>query len=187
MANKNDVLKYPENLKFEFLGLEFMRLHEHGQGIISRSKCSVDIEKRGFPFIIERFLEEEFNNFQLTDFMFLRAKGFHGPFQSSNLSSKDYIEILAQDLSTEVQSELNKIRPNTPKISSESFERFKYFLDIILDRESLCFRLDRTIQDKKNNDTKFEHEWSHALNEYYEYLIFSLKADECFTVILAYD
>jgi hypothetical protein len=187
MESKDTILVYPENLKFEFLGLEFMRLHEHGQGIISRSKCSVNIEKRGFPFIIDRFLKEDFNNFQLTDFMFLRAKGFHGPFQSANLSSEDYREMPSEDLSIEVLSILNKSRSDTPKITSQSYSRYKYFLDVILDRKSLCFKLQRHIGDKKNNDVKFEHEWSHALNEYHEYLIFSLKADECFTLILAYD
>ena len=37
MEKKISVLAYPENLNFEFLGVEFMRLHEHGQAIISRS------------------------------------------------------------------------------------------------------------------------------------------------------
>ena len=39
MKNKKNILAYPKNINFEFLGLEFMRLHQHGQGIISRSKC----------------------------------------------------------------------------------------------------------------------------------------------------
>ena len=89
MKNKKNLLIYPKNINFEFLGLEFMRLHKHGQGIISRSRCSHSIEKHGFPFIIDKYLSEDFNNFQLTDFMFLRATGFHGPFSSKFLSSKD--------------------------------------------------------------------------------------------------
>ena len=43
------------------------------------------------------------------------------------------------------------------------------------------------IPNRKKNNLKFEHEWSHALNEYYEFIIFSLEADECFSIILAYD
>ena len=93
MKNKKNILTYPKNINFEFLGLEFMRLHQHGQGIISRSKCSHSIEKHGFPFIINKFLAEEFNNFQLTDFMFVRAKGFHGPYSSDSLFSDDYQEL----------------------------------------------------------------------------------------------
>ncbi|MBV13363.1 MAG: hypothetical protein CMC52_04660 [Flavobacteriaceae bacterium] len=187
MEKKSSVLAYPENLNFEFLGVEFMRLHEHGQAIISRSKCSVNLSKRAFPFIIDRFLEENFNNFQLTDFMYLRAKGFHGPYLSSNLSSKNYKKILSKNLSREVQNELAKERVDTPKINPESLDRFNYFLDLILNRRSLCFKLNRTIKNKQEKGNKFEHEWSHALNEYHEYLIFSIDADECFTLILAYD
>ena len=31
MKNKKNLLIYPKNINFEFLGLEFMRLHKHGQ------------------------------------------------------------------------------------------------------------------------------------------------------------
>ena len=93
MKNKKNLLIYPKNINFEFLGLEFMRLHQHGQGIISRSRCSHPIEKHGFPFIIDKYLSEDFNNFQLTDFMFLRAPGFHGPFSTKFLSNKDFEEL----------------------------------------------------------------------------------------------
>mgnify|MGYP007000225933 len=71
-------------------------------------------------------------------------------------------------------------------ISDQVLTRFQYFIDVILNRPTICFSLDRSVTDKKNN-SKFEHEWSHALNEYYEYIIFSLEADECFSIILAYD
>ena len=95
MKNKKNLLIYPKNINFEFLGLEFMRLHKHGQGIISRSRCSHPIEKHGFPFIIDKYLSEDFNNFQLTDFMFLRAPGFHGPFSVSythlTLPTRSYV------------------------------------------------------------------------------------------------
>ena len=186
MKNKKNILTYPKNINFEFLGLEFMRLHQHGQGIISRSKCSHSIEKHGFPFIINKFLAEEFNNFQLTDFMFVRAKGFHGPYSSDYLSSDDYQELDRKDIEKKILNELKKTRLNTPQISDQVLTRFQYFIDVILNRPSICFYLNRSVTDKKNN-LKFEHEWSHALNEYYEFIIFSLEADECFSIILAYD
>lgn len=186
MEIKKDLLIYPKNIKFEFLGLEFMRLHDHGQAIISRSKCSHSIEKHGFPFIIERYLKEEFNNFQLTDFMFLRVSGFHGPFLSKYLSSEDFEELDNKKIEISILNELSKTRMNTPKISEQTLTRFKYFVDLILNRKCICFVLKRSITDKKN-DIKFEHEWSHALSEFFEFIIFSLDSDECFSIILAYD
>ena len=186
MKNKKNILTYPKNINFEFLGLEFMRLHEHSLVIISRSKCSHKIEKHGFPFIINKFLSEDFNNFQLTDFMFLRAPDFHGPYSCKHLSSEDYLELESRKIEIKLLDELNKPRKDTPQISDQVLTRFKYFIDIILKRKSICFFLNRSINDEKNN-MKFEHEWSHALNEYHEYIIFSLDADECFSIILAYD
>ena len=186
MKNKKNLLIYPKNIDFEFLGLEFMRLHKHGQAIISRSKCSHPIEKHGFPFIIDKYLSEDFNNFQLTDFMFLRAPGFHGPFSSKFLSNKDFEELNSEKIEKRLLEVLRKTRINTPEISEQILTRFKYFIDVILDRKTICFFLNRSINDKKNQ-IKFEHEWSHALNEYHEFIIFSLEANECFSIILAYD
>ena len=186
MKNKKNLLIYPKNINFEFLGLEFMRLHKHGQGIISRSRCSHSIEKHGFPFIIDKYLSEDFNNFQLTDFMFLRATGFHGPFSSKFLSSKDFEQLDSKKIKKKLLRVLKKNRTNTPEISEEVLTRLKYFIDVIFNRKTICFFLNRLISDEKNK-IKFEHEWSHALNEYHEFIIFSLEANECFSIILAYD
>ena len=186
MKNKKNLLIYPKNINFEFLGLEFMRLHKHGQGIISRSRCSHSIEKHGFPFIIDKYLSEDFNNFQLTDFMFLRAPGFHGPFSTKLLSNKDFEELDGKKIEKRLLMILRKTRTNTPEISEQVLTRFKYFIDVILNRKTICFFLNRLISDEKNK-IKFEHEWSHALNEYHEFIIFSLEANECFSIVLAYD
>ena len=81
---------------------------------------------------------------------------------------------------------LRKTRVNTPEISDQVLSMFNYFFDVILNRKTICFFLNRSINDKKNQ-IKFEHEWSHALNEYHEFIVFSLEANECFSIILAYD
>ena len=118
--------------------------------------------------------------------MFLRAPGFHGPFSSKFLSNKDFEELNSEKIEKRLLEVLRKTRINTPEISEQVLIRFKYFINIILNRKTICFFLNRSINDKKNQ-IKFEHEWSHALNEYHEFVIFSLEANECFSIILAYD
>ena len=40
---------------------------------------------------------------------------------------------------------------------------------------------------KTSKKEKFDHEWSHALNEFYEFLVFNPSTNELFILILAYD
>ena len=40
---------------------------------------------------------------------------------------------------------------------------------------------------KSKDKNEFDHEWYHALNEYYEFLIFNPASDELFVLVLAYD
>ena len=86
MDKKKELLKYPIKNKFTLLGMEFLRLHNHGQSLIIRTKFSDSFKKHNYDFLINSLLKEEFVNFQLTDFMFARAKGFHGPFSTKKLN-----------------------------------------------------------------------------------------------------
>ena len=116
-----------------------MRLHDHGQAIFVHLSFKEKLSSIQSSFLIEQILKKGMLDFQLTDFMFNRAKGFHGPFKSKLLMTKKNADffILGKELSSE------------PK--------------------------------------KFEHEWSHALTEYHEFLILNFSSNNIFCLLLAYD
>ena len=70
--------------------------------------------------------------------MFLRATGFHGPFSSKFLSSKDFEQLDSKEIKKIIES-IKKNRTNTPEISEEVLTRFKYFVDVIFNRKTICF------------------------------------------------
>ena len=72
-------------------------------------------------------------------------------------------------------------------ISKGIYEKLESFLSIILQENSITFFLKQNKIRKSKDKNEFDHEWSHALNEYYEFLIFNPSADELFVLVLAYD
>tara|TARA_B100000282_G_scaffold107948_1_gene76621 strand:- start:10848 stop:11411 length:564 start_codon:yes stop_codon:yes gene_type:complete len=187
MDNKKEVLKYPTKNSYSLKGMEFLRLHDHGQALIIRTKYSDAFKKHNYDFLIDLYLKEEFANFQLTDFMFARAKGFHGPFSTQKLNSSSYVKLNSDDFLSFVIEIVISDRTQTPKISSDIMKRLESFLNIILQEDSQAFFLKQNKIRKTSEKDEFDHEWSHALNEFYEFLIFNPSSNELFILILAYD
>ena len=92
-----EILKYPPKNNYSLEGMEFLRLHDHGQALIVRTKYSGVFDEHNYDFLIDSYFKEDFANFQLTDFMFARAKGFHGPFSINKLNSNSFVIIDAGD------------------------------------------------------------------------------------------
>ena len=69
------------------------------------------------------------------------------------------------------------------KIIDKKDSNFSY---ISFEIFGVCCLSEVTISVTKDKN-EFDHEWSHALNEYYEFLIFNPSADELFVLVLAYD
>ena len=52
MDKKKELLKYPIKNKYTLLGMEFLRLHNHGQSLIIRTKFSDSFKKHNYDFLI---------------------------------------------------------------------------------------------------------------------------------------
>ena len=53
MDDKKEVLKYPIKNKYSLMGMEFLRLHDHGQALIIRTKFSDKLTKHNYEFLID--------------------------------------------------------------------------------------------------------------------------------------
>ena len=86
MTSKKNIISFPDNLKISLSGIDTMRLHDHGQAIFVHLSFKEKLSSIQSSFLIEQILKKKgMLDFQLTDFMFNRAKGFHGPFKSKLL------------------------------------------------------------------------------------------------------
>ena len=183
MENK-DLLKFPEKLKFNLSGIDLIRLHEHGQAIFLLLTTEEKILKVEPLFVVKELLRTKVLNFQLTDFMFLKQPNFHGPYLPESIGHKDYLNINIEDFFNKYSEILSKQRKLTPKIDTNKEKNLSKKIDSIISDEIDIFYLKKKLSKKAKS---FEHEWSHALTEYHEFLLIDKTQGRVFCFILTYD
>ena len=184
MTSKKNVISFPDNLSIKLSGIDTMRLHEHGQAIFVHLSFDEKLSSIQSSFLIKRILEKGMLDFQLTDFMFNRAKGFHGPFKSKLVKNLDFKKIDESNFVESIYRIITKERKDTPLILDDRKDAFMEKVELMTKKETDFFILDRELS---NEPKKFEHEWSHALTEYHEFLILNYSSNNIFCLLLAYD
>ena len=184
MTSKKNIISFPDNLNIKLSGIDTIRLHEHGQAIFVHLSFDEKLSAIQSSFLIKQILNKGMLDFQLTDFMFNRAKGFHGPFKSKLLKISDFKKIDGQDFFESIYRIISKERKDTPLISNERKHTFIEKIELMTKKEADFFVLDKELA---NEPKKFEHEWSHAITEYHEFLILNYSFNNIFCLLLAYD
>ena len=184
MTNKKNIISFPDNLNIKLSGIDTMRLHEHGQAIFVHLSFDEKLSSIQSSFLIKKILEKGMLDFQLTDFMFNRAKGFHGPFKSKLLKNLDFKKIDESNFYESIHRIITKERKDTPLILDGRKDAFMEKVELMTKKETDFFILDRELS---NEPKKFEHEWSHALTEFHEFLILNYSSNNIFCLLLAYD
>ena len=184
MTSKKNIISFPDNLNIKLSGIDTMRLHVHGQAIFVHLSFDEKLSSIQSSFLIKQILEKGMLDFQLTDFMFNRAKGFHGPFKSKLLKNSDFKKIEEQNFFESINRIITKERKDTPSILEDRKDTFMEKIKLMTKKETDFFILDKELS---HEPKKFEHEWSHALTEYHEFLILNYSTNNIFCLLLAYD
>ena len=184
MTSKKNIISFPDNLNITLSGIDTMRLHEHGQAIFVHLSFDEKLSSIQSSFLIKQILKKGMLDFQLTDFMFNRANGFHGPFKSKLLKNSDFKKIDEDNFFESIYRIILKERKDTPLISEERKDAFIEKIELMTKKNADFFILDKELSSEPK---KFEHEWSHALTEYHEFLILNFSSNNIFCLLLAYD
>ena len=184
MTSKKNIISFPDNLNITLSGIDTMRLHDHGQAIFVHLSFKEKLSSIQSSFLIEQILKKGMLDFQLTDFMFNRAKGFHGPFKSKLLKNSDFKKIDEDNFFKSIYRIILKERKDTPLISEERKDAFIEKIELMTKKNADFFILGKKLSSEPK---KFEHEWSHALTEYNEFLILNYSSNNIFCLLLAYD
>lgn len=184
MTNKKNIITFPDNLNVKLSGIDTMRLHEHGQAIFVHLTFDEKLNSIHSSFLIKHILEKGMLDFQLTDFMFNRAKGFHGPFKSKLIKDTDFHKIDEHNFFESIHRIISQDRKDTPNIADDRKNTFLEKIELMTKKETDFYILRKELL---NEPKKFEHEWSHALTEYHEFLILNYSSNNIFCLLLAYD
>ena len=184
MTRKKNIISFPDNLNIKLSGIDTMRLHDHGQAIFVHLTFDGKLSSIQSSFFIRQILEKGMLDFQLTDFMFNRAKGFHGPFKSKLIKDSDFKKIDENIFFESIFKIITQERKDTPLISDDRKNTFMEKIELMTKKETDFFVLNKQLSDEPQ---KYEHEWSHALTEYHEFLILNYSINNIFCLLLAYD
>lgn len=184
MTKNKKIISFPDNLNIKLSGIDAMRLHDHGQAIFVYLTFEDNIEHRENSFLINRIIDKGTLDFQITDFMFNKVKGFHGPFKSKLIKESDYAILSEKSFFKKLSTIISTERIHTPKIDGNRKKSLFEKVNLIAKKDTDFYFLEKEISAEA---LKFEHEWSHALTEYYEFLLISNSSNNIFSLLLAYD
>ena len=184
MTKNKKIISFPDNLNIKLSGIDAMRLHDHGQAIFVYLTFEDNIEQRENSFLINRIIDKGTLDFQITDFMFNKVKGFHGPFKSKLIKESDYAILSEKNFFKKLSTIISTERIHTPKIDGKRKKSLLEKENLIAKEDTVFYFLEKEISAEA---LKFEHEWSHALTEYYEFLLINNSSNNIFSLLLAYD
>ena len=153
MTSKKNIISFPDNLNIKLSGIDTMRLHEHGQAIFVHLSFDEKLSSIQSSFLIEQILKKGMLDFQLTDFMFNRAKGFHGPFKSKLLKNSDFKKIDEDNFFKSIYRIILKERKDTPLISEERKDAFIEKIELMTKKNADFFILGKELSSEPK---KFE-------------------------------
>ncbi len=113
--------------------------------------------------------------------------GRHGPFNIAEMSPADYATISASDLFERTETHLAYQRMGSAPIEMAQRTHVLNFVSSLANRNAQRFMLLPGARFSEIDNTDHAHEWSHALLEFHEYLIFEPATGRLLLLMFAFD
>src|SRR5262245_39049338 len=117
----------------------------------------------------------------------LPSPGRHGPFLTSALSPAEFRELERAELRAYVARDLGFSRYETPSVAPEAKARVAGLVANLLRTGPRVFRLAACDWFNAVDNDVYPHEWSHAVLEFHEYVLFDTHRSELVTLELVFD
>ena len=185
----NNILLIENRYKFKVENKYLIRLHDHG--LLRLITISTETE---FSQVTKRiFFHSLLNNIVYQELFFdhytQKSEGKHGPFLINNLNEKDFIKISKEHIKNEIIQIVSSPKWSCPTISKEALTEVKNLLGIYITESSIFYFLERCrdFNSSFNESKVYEHEWSHNLSSYYEYLVHDPENNKIHMLIITYE
>ena len=188
MSN-NNILSLQHLYEFKVGNKHLIRLHDHGLlrliTLNTEQKFSKVTKKIFFHSLLNNPVYQEL----FFDHYTQQSSGKHGPFLTKNLKETDFVKIPKEHFKKEVIQIVSSPKWSCPSISKESLTKVKYLLNRFINETSILYFLERCIDFNSSfNEAKvYEHEWSHSLSSYYEYIIHDPENNKIHMLIMTYE
>ncbi len=168
-------------------GTDYLRLGSNFQCLISFFSTNNN-KTYSANDLLKIYKESPFFNFQLTGNFFNYLPKYHGPFLSKNIQIENYLEIPPNNsFLKSLDLVINTKTKYKDVVNNEAIGKFNERINKIY---SDCYKflfLENSESFKEIKPNNYEHEWSHALVSYDEYICFTHSKNSFFLISLAKD
>jgi len=187
--SRNNIFSLEDLYEFQVDNKYLVRLHEHGLLRL----ITLNTESKFYKVTKRIFFHSLLNN-QIYQELFFdhytqKSTGKHGPFLISNLKEKDFVKISKQHIKNEIVQIVSSPKWSCPPISKDALTKVKYLLDNFVKEGSIAYFLEKCgdFNSSFSESKVYEHEWSHSLSSYYEYIIHDPERNKIHMLIMTYE
>ena len=188
-SNKRKVIPIHSAWNFTLDSKSTLRLHEHG--LIRVFKILIDKKSKEFnPYnFFTSLIDSNFYQELFFDHFSQISKGKHGPFLIENIAPDNFSEEKNKFFKEKFLQIVASPKWGCPKISENAFAKIKLLLDHVVTDNTRVYFLEkcRTFNISFNEAIIYEHEWSHNLSSFYEFILYDPEVKTGHILILTYE
>ena len=188
-SNKRKVISIHSAWNFTLDSKSTLRLHEHG--LIRVFKILIDKKSKEFnPYnFFTSLIDSNFYQELFFDHFSQISKGKHGPFLIENIAPDNFSVEKNKVFKEEFLQIVASPKWGCPKISENAFAKIKLLLDHVVTDNTRVYFLEkcRTFNISFNEAIIYEHEWSHNLSSFYEFILYDPEVKTGHILILTYE
>ena len=183
------VVPIHQSWDFKLISKSLLRLHDHGLMRIFKLNVVTPGQDFNKSMFFESLISTPFYQELFFDHYSQISKGRHGPFLVQNINAKSFSEQLKDFFLEDFIQVLSSPKWGCPPIKKDSLNKVKNILPVIVNQDSFIYFLDkcRSFNKLSNEANIYEHEWSHNLTSFYEYVIFNKESHTAYLIILTYE
>ena len=166
-----------------------IRLHEHGLLRLIPLSADPELFKMTDKFFFHTLINSQAYQEMFFDHFSQKSVDRHGPFLLNSIRDDDFTSITNSHLREEIIHVVSTPKWSCPPIGKRELTDVKKLLDTIINDKSEPYFLKKclTFNSSSQEATVYEHEWSHSLTSYYEYVLKDVINKKIFLLIITYE
>jgi hypothetical protein len=181
-----------DSYRFERAAVRSQRLPPHGQlraisAIVSGTTAAARAKPLNHTLFFSSLLGASLYQETIVTHYATPTPGRHGPFNIAEMSPADYGTISASDLIERTETHLAYQRMGSAPIETAQRTHVLNFVSSLAERNAQRFMLLPGARFSEIDNPDHAHEWSHALLEFHEYLVFEPARRRLLLLMFAFD
>lgn len=185
----NRLLSIADKYSIHLQHWQWLRLQQYGR--LHWLRLNIDTGRHDFamPIFLTALLRAKCYQQLILDHTTMHWPGLHGPFRIDRLALDDYADLLPERAIMEIQAVLQAKKWLAPELPYELRGPLTNWLEQHRDSGTQALRLERcrAFNSQAKTGDVHEHEWSHALLEFHEYMFVSEERNICDLLYLVYE